>query len=299
MVDYQKTTVSKLKEDLVQGGMQLEDVSKLKGKPSVVEAHKKMYEEEEGLDAIDIESDFETVVDTIDLEQTDDDTPKTPSYTSPEWSDYVMSFFQSNELIDGNPICAGLRRVAEQLLGTIVESGPEKIFPATDSGKPGRATVLYKVVIDWMDTGELRIFKEVADVWHGNTDDLFCAHPAATASTRAEGRALRKALKIRALAAEELAKKDIVEIVQQTVSNVDWNPDDLISNQQSGFIDTKCRQLNIDVMRFINSGNKNYATIDEITKSTAQKMIKQLNVYQTNNESIPNAMVGYTNNWRN
>ena len=298
MVDYQKTTVSKLKEDLVQGGMQLEDVSKLKGKPSVVEAHKKMYEGK-GLDEIDIESDFETVVDTINPEQTDDDTPKTPSYTSPEWSDYVMSFFQSNELIDGNPICAGLRRVAEQLLGTIVESGPEQIFPATDSGKPGRATVLYKVVIDWMDTGELRIFKEVADVWHGNTDDLFCAHPVATASTRAEGRALRKALKIRALAAEELAKKDIVEIVQQTVSNVDWNPDDLISNQQSGFIDTKCRQLNIDVMKFINSGNKNYATIDEITKSTAQKMIKQLNVYQTNNESIPNTMVGYTNNWRN
>ena len=53
----------------------------------------------------------------------------------------------------------------------------------------------------------------VADVSHGNTDDLFCAHPVATASTRAEGRALRKALKLRCLAAEELAKKDIVSIV--------------------------------------------------------------------------------------
>ena len=69
-----------------------------------------------------------------------------------------------------------------------------------------------------MDSGELRSYAEVSDCWHGNTDDLFCAHPAATASTRAEGRALRKALKIRCLAAEELAKKDIVSIVRQAVN---------------------------------------------------------------------------------
>ena len=76
---------------------------------------------------------------------------------------------------------------------------------------------MFEVVINWMDSGELRTFAEVADVWHGNTDDLFCAHPVATACTRAEGRALRKALKLRVLAAEELAKKNIVEIVQRSV----------------------------------------------------------------------------------
>ena len=49
----------------------------------------------------------------------------TPSMFSEEWNEYVMAHFKRNELIDGNPICAGLRRVAELLLGDIIESGPE------------------------------------------------------------------------------------------------------------------------------------------------------------------------------
>ena len=216
---------------------------------------------------------------------------------SSEWADYVMSHFQANELIDGNPICAGLRRVAELLLGTIVETGPEQVFPATESGKPGRATVVYKIVIDWMNTGFFKTFREVADVWHGNTDDLFCAHPVATASTRAEGRALRKALKIRALAAEELAKKDIVSIVRETTTNADWNPEDTISNQQVTFINNKCKQLGVDVREFVNMGSKKYESISNVTRNTAQKMLRQLNDYQQNG-NIPEQIQGYESDWR-
>ena len=164
-----------------------------------------------------------------------------PSMFSDEWNPYVMAHFHTNELIDGNPICAGLRRVAELLLGDIIESGPEQVFPATDGMAPDRATVVFKVVFDWMNSGQQRVFKEVADVWHGNTDDLFCAHPVATASTRAEGRALRKALKLRCLAAEELAKKDIVNIVQESVKQVptsgDYQLNAGISSQQIAFVD--------------------------------------------------------------
>ena len=62
-----------------------------------------------------------------------------PSMFSDEWNEFVMAHFHRNELIDGNPICAGLRRVAEFLLGDIVESGPEQVFPATDGSSPDRA----------------------------------------------------------------------------------------------------------------------------------------------------------------
>ena len=96
-----------------------------------------------------------------------------PSITSDEWHDYAMSHFHDNELIDGNPICAGLRRVAEILLGEIVETGPVQVFPATDSDGPGRATVIYRVVFNWFNSGIHKTFSEVADVWHGYTDDLF------------------------------------------------------------------------------------------------------------------------------
>jgi len=224
-----------------------------------------------------------------------------PSMFDDEWIGYVMAHFKSNELIDGNPICAGLRRVAELLLGDIVESGPEQIYPATDSNGPGRATVVFKVVFNWMNEGTLRVFKEVADVWHGNTDDLFCAHPVATASTRAEGRALRKALKLRCLAAEELAKKDIVNIVQESVKQAptsgDYEAGKGISGQQIQFIDNRCNQLDIDVLGFINIGENTYGNIGDVTKDSAKKMIKVLNTYQ-NGSSIPDKIKGYNINWR-
>jgi len=224
-----------------------------------------------------------------------------PSMFSDDWTGYVMAHFKSNEMIDGNPICAGLRRVAELLLGDIIESGPEQVFPATDNNGPGRATVLFKVVFDWMNEGNFRTFKEVADVWHGNTDDLFCAHPVATASTRAEGRALRKALKLRCLAAEELAKKDIVGIVQKAVkqepTSGEYESSKKISSQQVHFIDNRCNQLDIDVIAFINIGEGDYPNINNVNKDSAKKMIKVLNNYQNGGE-IPNKIKGYKIDWR-
>ena len=229
------------------------------------------------------------------------DEEERPSIFSDEWNEYVMAHFKSNELIDGNPICAGLRRVSELLLGDIIESGPEQVFPATDNNGPGRATVVFKVVFNWMNGDSIRTFKEVADVWHGNTDDLFCAHPVATASTRAEGRALRKALKLRCLAAEELAKKDIVDIVQQAVKQAptsgEYESDKRISSQQIQFIDNRCNQLDIDVAKFINIGENTYGSINDITKDSAKKMIKVLNTYQNGTE-VPDKVKGYNINWR-
>ena len=226
-----------------------------------------------------------------------------PAYGSKEWSDYIMNKFDRRELFDGNPTCAGLRRVAEDVLGSIVSSRPSQVWPSTDANGPGRATVVFEVVINWMDSGEFRTFAEVADVWHGNTDDLFCAHPVATASTRAEGRALRKALKVKCLAVEELAKKDIVSIVRQSVSadrgiDGEWNEEDTISLPQINFIDTKCRQLEINVMNFVNAGSEHYGSISEVSKQTATKMLSALNEYQTKSKNIPDKILGYDSNWR-
>jgi len=245
--------------------------------------------------------DFEEVTDS-DVIATPKD-PDVPEYGTKEWNDYVMSHFRKDELIDGNPICAGLRRVAAILLGDVVESGPDQIFPATDPNGPGRATVVYAVAINWMNSGQVRVFKEVADVWHGNTDDLFCAHPVATASTRAEGRALRKALGVRCLAAEELARKDIVSIVKQSVqkdnpTDGEWDEDALISSSQINFIDNKCRQLDVNVMAFVNMGELDYEKIDDVEKKKASAMLGVLNKYQTKQTPIPEEVLGYNKNWR-
>ena len=302
MVDYKKMTVKEIKQDLESRGVDLSKTNSLK-KEELVRLHMSVLQDEleQVLETIDMENDFVAEDEPFEAGSEHED-PDKPSITSPEWHDYVMQFFQPNELVEGNPITAGLRRVAELLLGDIMESGPINVVAPSNDDGPGRATVTYRVTFNWMNSGQMRTYADTADVWHGNTDDLFCAHPVATASTRAEGRALRKALKIRALAAEELSKKDIVSIVKQTTApkttDGDWNPEDRISSQQIGFIDNKCKQLDISVSGFINSGKNSYSRIDSITKNTASEMIKQLNKYQTGDTSVPEEISGYDPEWR-
>ena len=304
---YNKLSIKELKEILEEYNCAIPSGAKKKDLVELVEAvmakdedfvTMQVTNEEDIFDAPEEESQEETVTIQENVGQAEN----RPSMFSDEWNEFVMAHFHKNELIDGNPICAGLRRVAEYLLGDIVESGPEQVFPATDGSGPDRATVVFKVVFDWMNSGQQRVFKEVADVWHGNTDDLFCAHPVATASTRAEGRALRKALKLRCLAAEELAKKDIVSIVQESVKKTptsgEYEADTSISSQQIQFIDNKCSTLDIDAFAFINMGNSSFSSVSEVTKDSAKKMIKVLNNYQNNSGDIPSSIRGYKVNWR-
>lgn len=302
MVDYKKLKVSEIRSELVAFGISEESLQGLV-KKELIEMHENAVLEQ-SIEDIDLNSDFEEVEDGLPgTDAPDAINDASPDILSPEWHNYVMSEFRPDELIDGNPITAGLRRVIEIVLGEIIETGPSQVFPSNDSNGPGRATVVYKIVLQEYRTGKIKSYADTADVWHGNTDDLFCAHPVATASTRAEGRALRKALKLRVLAAEELAKKDIVSIVQQTIPGTPtdggWNPEEKISVQQVSFIDTKCRQLDIDVLKFINSGSDIYKQINEINKDTASKMIKQLNNYQNGEADIPAGISSYQPNWRN
>ena len=276
MVDYKKLKVAEIRSELVALGIDENSLQDLV-KKELIEMHQNTVLEQ-SIEAIDLNSDFEEIEDGLpgtDAPDVIDDS--TPDRFSPEWHDYVMSKFNSNELIDGNPITAGLRRVTEVVLGEITSTGPTKVFPAQDPNGPGRATVVYEVIIREYATGNIKRYADTADVWHGNTDDLFCAHPVAT------------------------AKKDIVEIVQQTTARPtdgDWNPQEKISVQQVSFIDTKCRQLDIDVANFINSGTDAYKNINEINKDTASKMIKQLNNYQNGEADIPAAITSYKPNWR-
>ena len=225
---YSDKTIKELKQILEEHNCAVPNGAKKKDLVELVEALMSKDEDFVTMQVPDpstFDDVFEEDQEEVAVVKEGSDEEERPSIFSDEWNEYVMAHFKSNELIDGNPICAGLRRVAELLLGDIIESGPEQVFPATDNNGPGRATVVFSVTFNWMNGGTVKTFKEVADVWHGNTDDLFCAHPGATASTRAEGRALRKALKLRCLAAEELAKKDIVDIVQQAVKQAPTSGD--------------------------------------------------------------------------
>lgn len=219
-----------------------------------------------------------------------------PSMLSAEWHDYAMTLFHESEIVDGHPLVAGLRRVAELVLGTIVFSGPTQVFPVQREDHHGRATVIFSVEF----ANGIR-YSEVADSWEGNTDDMFCAFAVAIASTRAEARALRKALKIKGVAAEELTKKDTAKIVreisnQKPSSDGDYNEQSRMSDAQYNFIDVKCKQLNINgILLFkefnVDSGKK-------VSKKVASDIIDRLNDYQRDKSSIPESIQGYQEEWR-
>ena len=218
-----------------------------------------------------------------------------PAYNSVEWDEYVMSLFDPSELSDGFPKTVGLRRVAELLLGDIISSRPVQVFP-TDGNGPGRATVVYEVKFLWkleredVDHLQVRTYADVADVWMGNSDSLFLGFAVASASTRAEGRALKKALKLKKCSAEELTSTDVAKVVASEC-------EDKISNDQVNFIDSRCKRLDISVIGFINSGEKSYRSVYDITRETAGKMAQELNRLANNKNDISPTLKGYEE-WR-
>ena len=74
--------------------------------------------------------------------------------------------------------------------------------------------------------------------------------------------------------------------------------EDVISNDQIRFMDTKCKQLNIDVVKFINMGSESYKSVEDVKKKTASKMLSILNEYQTKNKETPEDIMGYDSSWR-
>jgi hypothetical protein len=215
-----------------------------------------------------------------------------PEQNSPEWDSYVMSLFQESELIDGNPRVHGLRRVAELLIGEIVSSRPVTVMITPQGVKMDKSTVVYEV--QFQTPKGNKTYADVADTWEGNTDDMFAVHGTATASTKAEARALRKALKIKAVAAEELCKKDVAKYLSEQTQSDDVKR---ISKDQVNFIEMKCKKLDIDVIKFINSGEKFYNTVYEVKYDTGAKMIKKLTEFSSDKSLIEESIKGYKEGW--
>jgi hypothetical protein len=221
-----------------------------------------------------------------------------PEPTSVEWNDYVLSLFDESEMYDGRPLCAGLRRVAELLLGRIVCSRPTQIFPPTSGDEIGRSTVVWEVVFK-----DGSVFSDVADCWEGNTDDAFCVFNTATAATRAEGRALRKALRLKTVAAEEMTKKNTTSIVQSIsqskniATEGEYDDSQRMTDPQANFIDVKCKQLNLNVAEFFKEVfNVNIKR--KVDKGQASAAIQKLNDYQQDKSLIPDSITAYLSDWR-
>lgn len=218
---------------------------------------------------------------------------ETPNRTSPKWTDYVMTHFIDSELENGNPKVGGLRRVTELLIGPIQMMTPHIVTtPTRDNG--WRAVVEYTVEIQLsLEDGIARYlsFGGSADASPTNTDGIYAKYPVAIAETRAKARALKNALGIEVVAADELSE------VAKLESEEDFDSE-LINETQITVINAICKRLDISVITFANIGKNRYNSIREVPHQVAVKMTQQLSKYQQDSSSIPDNIKIYDENWR-
>ena len=234
-------TVEELRKSLVELGLSQDEANAIKGK-AALEA--KLEELEEQPFGVEIEQEEDAVVEIVEV--------ITP--THPKWKEKVMSEFDAaDEIFNGSPTVDGLRRVTEKVMGPIIESNA-KVVQAPNRDNGYHAVVEHEIVIRRihnLEDGEApynQIVTEVADV-RTDEDNMFSKYSAGYASTRAEGRALRKLLRLRKIVAAE----EIDENSQ--MAEAEYSDDVKIGRSLCVAINLLAQQIDIDVWDLIKSSS--------------------------------------------
>lgn len=219
-----------------------------------------------------------------------------PHINAIEWTDYVLALLSDDEKIKGNPTTDGLRRIFEVALDCTIIDASSTVSQAPSPENEKRATVVHSLtyVLNDESVSESIKYKSVsgaADVYWGNCDKIYRNHPVAVAETRAEGRALRRALRLRKVVAAE-------EMAENIEDNPDHNTVSKISNQQINFIDIMSQRLNINVLKFLEINNLKMANIYDISHDDAVNIIRLLSKHQQNMSEISENIIGYSNDWK-
>lgn len=220
-----------------------------------------------------------------------------PKITDLEWTDHVLSLLSEDEKIMGNPTTDGLRRVFEIAMNARIISSTSQILQSPSPENEKRATVCHSLTFR-LNPGiadpeglNLLTVDGSADVYWGNCDKVFRNHPVAVAETRAEGRALRRALRLKKVVAAE-------ELAESIDDNVDGSTVSKISSNQINFIDVIAKRLNINVTKLFNELDITYDSIYNIKHEDAVSSVQKLNHYQQNMSNIPDQLIGYQDNWK-
>lgn len=218
-----------------------------------------------------------------------------PKITDLGWTDYVLSLLSDDEKIQGNPTTDGLRRIFEIAMDCIIIESTSDVVQSPQPANEKRATVVHSLSYclndeSLGDTIKIRTVNGAADVYWGNCDKVFRNHPVAVAETRAEGRALRRGLRLRKVLAAE-------EVVESTEDDIGADNVTKITNNQINFIDVIAKRLDINVLGIIKNVGINEDNVKNILHEDALRVIRELSSYQQKVDDIPEDLKGYVNNW--
>ncbi|KKL65214.1 hypothetical protein LCGC14_2157230 [marine sediment metagenome] len=228
---------NELKEKLLKMGHNPDDINKMK-RPELLELYSSENvgeSAEVALGGVTVEETKTTSVDLSDDETTDEGPP---NRCDPAWTQYVLGKFLDDELDGENPRVDGLRRVAQEVIGMIIEEGCDLISsPVIENGM--RACVKGWVVFE---NGQR--FESLADASPTNiTGEEYAMYLTAMADTRAKGRCLRNALGLkRVVAAEEVSNR---------VGGVDGNTEGAIHTGQITAIHLVAGRIKVSVPKLL------------------------------------------------
>jgi hypothetical protein len=236
-------------------------------------------------------NEFEDMVAVMDtdegLEADVQDERKVYTDADPEWSEYVLDNMHDTELREGNPTVDGLRRVTEKVYGEILESRSDVLELPSAGGR--RCTIKHTLKIRKYETDATITVDGCVDVRYDKVPFPFNDHLVATADTRAEGKALRRALKLRVVTAEEMdnsAEDDVMAAEEN------------ITDQQILAINQMCKRLNINIVNFVKEICAGVESIKAVSNLQGRMLLSSLSEYQRKADTIKDELIGYDPNWR-
>lgn len=277
---------AELLEEIIKQGLDHgKDVAVLKRREMI-----EMFQENKNPveDAV-VEDEGETEIVSIKKDQEEEkiaaqEASKGPDIHSPEWTSYVMSLLRDDEKEGQSPKCDGLRRVFEIVIGPILECTTQiNQIPYPENGNRATAVVTIKYLNNRNNLGYAHVVSDAADVCMLNTRPPFCNYPTATATTIAEGRCLRKIMRLNVILREEV--KD-AQTLEQTQAVIEASEEQRPSNDNQR--NTIKRLAERNKINFTNMIKDLYnTTIDLLSYKEAQEVFHKLNNYQRGEEAVP------------
>lgn len=276
-------SVDEIRTQLVKLGLSQDEANNIKGKASLMAKLEELQEvpfevEQEENESVDVPEPVKEICPT-----------------DPEWKDFVMSKFDpKDEVFNGCPTVDGLRRITELVIGPIIESNA-KVVQSPNKDNNYHAVVEHEIVVlrkHFLDFGELpykQVVTEVADVKTDEKENTFTKYAAAYASTRAEGRALRKLLRLRKIVAVEE-----MDSFQDTF-NETYNSDATITATQCMTINLIAKRNDVNTWDMIKDtlSSQKIKHPREISYNDAKDIIGYLNEVDRGKEELPPEFKGY------
>ena len=233
-------------------------------------------------------SELEDMVEMVEDQPTYINDGKRPQEYDPEWSEYLLDQLSDSELINGAPTVDGLRRITEKCFAEIIESKSDIVETPTSQNNQ-RCTICHTLTIAKYRSAQVISVDGCVDVLYHKTPYPFKDHLVATADTRAEGKALRRALKIKVVTAEELQNEDEQEVLSS---------DEFVNDQQILALNQLCKRLNVSVSSFVTVEYNTTKKINDLRNLEARLLISKLSEFQRAPKDIPKSYVGYDENWK-